>query len=65
MDKIFVTDSNRSSLDVSWMIAHIKVDLKISLFVLINIKVIPEKFAFLILRILELFARKVCIFRKK
>ena len=33
--------------------------MKISLYVLVHIKIIPEKFAFLILTILELFARNV------
>ena len=40
-------------------------DLKISIYVLIFIKKYPENFAFLFLRILELFARKVCLFLKK
>ena len=39
--------------------------MKISLYVCFYIKTIPENFAFLILRILELFAREVCKFLKK
>ena len=35
-------------------------DLKISLYNRVHIRIIPLKFASLILRILELFARKVC-----
>ena len=34
-------------------------DLKISLYVCVHIKKYPENFAFLILRILEIFAREV------
>ena len=41
------------------------VDLKISLYVSVNIKTIPVNFAFLILRILELFAREAYKLRKK
>ena len=39
-------------------------DLKISLYVCVHIKTIHEHFAFLILRILELFAHEVCKFLK-
>ena len=35
-------------------------DLKISLYVHVHTKIIPENFAFLFLRILELYTRKVC-----
>ena len=39
-------------------------DLKIPLYVRLHIKTIPRKFAFLILRILEVFTREVCNFPK-
>ena len=40
-------------------------DLKISPYIQIHIKIYSESFAFLIVRILQLFTRKVCIFLKK
>ena len=39
--------------------------MKISVYISLYIKTISENFAFLILRILELFAREVCKFLKK
>ena len=51
-----------SSLDL-WE-SHKKF-LKISVYVRVHIKHYPEKFAFLILRILELFTCEVCIFLQK
>ena len=43
---------------------YINADVKISLYFCVPKKQYPEDFAFLFLRILELFTRGVCKFRK-
>ena len=40
--------------------SYTNADLKISLNILVHKKYYPENFAFLVLRILELYTRKVC-----
>ena len=49
-----------SSAIQNLLLKYTNADLKISLYVCVHLKTIPENFAFLILRILQLFSREVC-----